>query len=237
MGLPILTQPTFTIKNPANDSDIVCRPMLVKEEKILLMAKQSDDRKDILNAVKNIVSACVEDKKFNVNQIPFFALEYLFIKIREQSISNKAKVSYQDEDENEPREFEVDLSEVELKKTPGIKMDIELQENISIRLKYPTVALYTSSEYFKLTDSDRLDYILQNSIDKIFEGDKTHDCKTAAKGELVNFVNSIPAAKYKEIEDFFNKIPTLYYEINYTNNAGTERKIVLSTLDDFFTFV
>jgi hypothetical protein len=237
MALPVLTHPTFEVQNPANDETLKFRPMLVKEEKLLLMAKQSENRNDQLTAIQDILQACLMTDSVKISEQPFFALEYLFIQLRAQSISNKAKASYQDADEDKPRTFDVDLSKVKLKKSSEINPMIDLGNNITLVLKYPPVSMYTSKEFYELDDAEVFDHILLNSMDKIFENDTMHDCKTISKKELKDFIDSIPSKDYEKIQAFFENIPTLLYVIEYKNEAGVERRIELSSIDDFFTFV
>lgn len=234
--LPKIQTPMFDVVIPSSQKKVKIRPMLVKEEKILLMAKQSTDRKDILDAVTQIVNNCIIGTETNVEKLALFDIEYLFIKIRSVSISNKAKVSYRDNEDEKVYDFEVDLDKVEIIK-PESQNVINIGSNISVILKYPQVSVYTEKGFFDLPEDKMFDKILTFSIDKVFEGDKVYPIQNSNVKEIQDFIDSIPAKEYGSIRDFFVNTPSLNYEIKYTNSKGTERIIKLTTLDDFFTFV
>lgn len=234
--LPKIQYPTFDVTIPSTETKIKIRPMLVKEEKILLMAKQSESRKDVIDAVKQIVNNCTVSENVNVEKFTLFDLEYMFIKIRAISISNIAKVSYRDSEDDKVYDFDVDLDKVELTKASS-NINIDLGSNLSIQLRYPAISLYSDREFFDLPEDKMFDRILSSAIEKIFEGDKVYSFETSTKQEIQDFINSIPAKHYGKIREFFAGSPSLNYELKYTNSAGTERVIKLTTLDDFFTFV
>jgi hypothetical protein len=195
--------------------------MLVKEEKILLMAKQSDERADQLNSIKQVCNNCIVTPNVKVDDLAFVDMEYLFLKIRSYSISNKTKASYRDNEDEKVYNFEIDFDKVEVKQDNESNPVIDLGDNISLVLRYPPVSVYTDKEFFNLSDDKVFETVLLASMTKIFENDKAYDCKNVQKAEL---------------QEFFNSIPSLYYAIEYKNEKGTERKIELRTLEDFFTF-
>jgi len=236
MALPKLSHPTFDVVMPSNAERIKCRPMLVKEEKILLMAKQSGERLDQLNAIKQVVTNCVVDSKFDCNKIPFVDMEYLFLKIRELSVSSTTKASFRDNGDDKVYDFDVDLSKVEVKADEQLSPSIDLGDGVTVILKYPTVETYTQQRFFDLKDEEIFEYVLSRSIEKVFENDKVHDMKMVSDKELKEFIESIPSKHYDTIQQFFQKAPTLYYKIEYNNSKDEKRTIELKTLDDFFTF-
>jgi hypothetical protein len=236
MALPKLSHPTFDIKLPSNGEKIKCRPMLVKEEKLLLMAKQSGERLDQLNALKQVVTNCVVSDKFDVEKIPFVDMEYMFLKIRELSVSAIAKASFRDNGDDKVYDFDIDLSKVEVKADDQASPSVDLGDGVTVVLKYPTVEVYTTKKFFDLKEEDVFEYVLSKSIDKIFEGDKMYDMKLVSDKELKEFIESIPSKHYEKIQQFFQNAPTLYYKIEYENSNGEKRTIELKTLDDFFTF-
>lgn len=234
--LPKIQFPMFDVVIPSSQKKIKIRPMLVKEEKILLMAKQSTDRKDILDAVTQIVNNCIVSNDIQTEKLALFDIEYLFIKIRAISVSNLAKVSYRDNEDEKVYDFEVDLDKVEMTK-PEVKNIISLGSNLSIVLKYPQVSIYSEKGFFDLAEDKMFDKIFSASIDKIYDGDKAYNLENSTHKEIQEFIDSIPAKEYSNIREFFINVPSLNYEIKYTNEKGTERIIKLTTLDDFFTFV
>ena len=238
MALPKIQYPTFEVKVPILDKSITMRPMLVKEEKILLMAKQSGEREDQMNAIKQIVNNCLVDESqgFDLNTFPFVALEYMFIKLRAMSINNVVEVQYRLSDD-ETADYKIDLDKVEIRNLD--KLDdapLKINNDIAIKLRYPTVGTYTNAEFFKLDQKDLLDYILTDSIAMIYDKETVHDVSMVGKAEITEFVNSIPAKAYQDIQKFFDAAPSLYYKLTI-GEGETEQDIELTTIDDFFTFV
>lgn len=236
MALPKITHPTFDVTIPITNKKVKVRPMLVKEEKILLMAKQSEERSEQLEAIKQVVQNCIITDNVSVDNIAFFEMEYLFLKIRAASISSKGKAAYRDNEDNKVYNFDIDLDKVVLKSSAEVSPNIDLGGNIAIALSYPPTSVFTSKEFFTLDDSKVFEHIFTKCLNKIYQGDEAFDPKQATPEELAEFVNSIPSKSYEKIQEFFNAIPTLFYEIKYQNEMGTERTITLTTLDDFFTF-
>jgi hypothetical protein len=210
--------------------------MLVKEEKILLMAKQSEDKAEQLGALKDVVQSCIVSDNISVDKIAFFECEYLFMKIRAASISSKAKAAYRDNEDNKVYNFEIDLDQVTLQPASAPETSIDLGGSIAMTLTFPPTSVFTTKGFFDLGDDETFETVLVACISKIFEGEKVFNPKDATPEELKEFVSSIPSKTYEKIREFFDSIPTLFYEIKYKNANGTERTITLRTLDDFFTF-
>lgn len=234
--LPKIQSPIFDVIIPSTQKKIKIRPMLVKEEKILLMAKQSRDKKDILNSVIQIVNNCIVTSDINIEKLALFDIEYLFLKIRAVSISNVASVSYKDNEDEKIYKFDIDLDKIEVDK-PKINNVVNIGSNLSLVLRYPQTAIYLEDGFFDLPEDKLFDKILASSIDKIFEGEKVYTADGSSKEEIQEFIDSIPAKEYTTIREFLVNTPSINYEIKYTNQKGTERIIKLTTLDDFFTFV
>lgn len=237
MALPKIKHPLFDVEIPGEEKYKV-RSMLVREEKILLMAKESDDRKDKLNSIMQIVNNCTQGIK-NIEDLPLYKIEWLFLKIREYSISDITKVSFRDHGDEKVREFPITLSKVELSRPEEFNPSIDLGDGIAIILKAPTIKLLTSDEYAKKLEESpaaALEYSLMQCIDKIFQGDKAYDPKKSSPEELKEFIDNIPSKAYEDIQKFFDSIPHLNYDIKYINDQGVEREIKLRNLEDFFTF-
>lgn len=235
MALPKIQQPLFDCVIPTTKKKIKIRPMLVKEEKILLIAKQASDRTDYLNAVKQVVHNCIADTDVKVDQLALADIEYVFTKIRSNSIGNIVKVSYIDQEDEKQYDFDIDLNKIETTPLPETNK-FEISPGIYIQLKYPPITLYTNSDNIDLKEDAAFEVTMLACLEKIFEGDKVFNCADASKDELKEFIDSIPAKGFVMIQDFFSKTPTLFHEIKYTNSKGTERKITLRALEDFFTF-
>lgn len=235
MALPKLTHPMFDVVIPSSKKKIKIRPMLVKEEKILLMAKTSDDASDILSAVKQVVNNCIVDSDIDVEKLALFDVEYIFIKIRAYSVSNISKVSYRDNEDNKVYDFEVDLDKVEVVFPEKLDMNFAINDTMGIIMKYPQASLYSDKEFLQSPAEEVLDNLILNCIDKIYDGDTMMDPKTYPKEELKEFVENIDVNTYDKLRKFFNSLPILQYKITYKNENGNERNIELNSLTDFFT--
>ncbi len=236
--LPKITHPTIDVTIPSTKKKIRLRPMLVKEEKILLFAKESKEDIDIFTAIKQVVNNCIVTPNINVNDFTIFDLEYTFLKIRAFSISNSSNVSYVDNEDEKVYDFTIDLDKIEVVFPESLSNMIKVDDKISIQLRYPSAKMYDDKEMLLKSDNlnHLVDYVVKSCIEKIFVGDEIHDIKNTTSKELDEFLESLPVKVYDNIKDFFNNIPSIRYEINYKNAYGNDRKIVLSTLNDFFTF-
>ena len=238
MPLPKISHPTFEVTIPSTNKKTRIRPMLVKEEKILLMAKESKEKSDILAAIKQVVNNCVVDESVDVNNFTFFDLEYIFLKIRAFSVSNEIEVSYRDGEDDEVRSFKVDLNEVSIEYpedfVPGKPKSLKITDNISITLKYPTAELYSEKMFNNLNNEEVFDKMIAGCIDKVYDGDQTFLIETVSEKELQEFLESFDVNTYDELRKFLSSAPRLLYTINYKNSLENDRRIELSTLTDFF---
>ncbi len=238
MALPKISIPTYFINIPSLNKKVLFRAMLVKEEKLLLMAKESDEEDDILLAIKQVVNNCLMDNSIDIDKLAIFDIEYVFLNIRSFSVGSKIKVSYKDNDDNVVRDFEIDINDIKVKfpefhdfKKP---YTIKLNNEMYITLKYPPSTLYSEKIFKNLTENEALDLLMINCLDKIYDGDKVTDFSVHSKEEILEFINSLDISTFEKIKDFILNTPKLEYCIEYVNNNGKERKIVLNSLSDFF---
>lgn len=239
MPLPTISFPTLKTELPSNKAQVTYRPMSIRDEKVLLIAKESSDSNDILQAIVTIVGNCIEGKK--ATELPMCDINWLFLKIRAASVSNIAKLVFTEEVENaDPiiHEFDVDLDKVEIKKSKEQKTTFPVDTSVSLTMRHTPVSVYLSKEYLDetSTESQKFDLILTNSIDQISTPEEVIDPKLTSKKELADWISTLPAKTYQDIEKFFSETPKLHYEIKYKDQFGKEQTIVLSTLNDFFTF-
>jgi hypothetical protein len=234
MALPKISHPMFDVVIPSNGKKIKMRPMVVKEEKILLMAKFSEDETDIFNAIKQVVNNCIVDD-VDIDKLAIFDVEYLFIKLRSFSVENSVKVHYQDLDDGEVYDFEVDLDSVEVNFPQNIENKVMITEDTGVKLKYPAARLYDNKDFMKETNLEKqMDTLVVESIDMIFDGDEVYKSTDYKKEELEEWVADLPIPVYNKIEEFLENSPSVKHTIKYTNKNGIEREIVLNKLADFF---
>lgn len=234
--LPKIEHPTFKIKIPSTEKIHVFRPFLVKEEKILLMAKESNSTSDILSAIRQIIINCSIDDKFDIDKLALFDLEYIFLKLRSVSVDNVVKVAYRDIEDNKLYYFEVNLEEIEVK-FPKKKVDnvIKISENSGIVLKYPPASIYGDKDFLENSKEHMFDLIVR-CIDSVYVNEEVYESKNIDRKEIEDFLDSLGVKTFKEIQDFLMTMPKLHKEITYENSTGKKKKIVLKSLNDFFTW-
>lgn len=230
MALPKISLPTFRVVIPSRQKEVTMRPMTVKEEKILLMAKTNEDNPDadIIRALVQVIGNCILDE-VDVGNLTYFDIEWLFLKLREQSVSNIVKLNYED------TEINVDLGKVEIP-TVSEENGIELPGNLLLTMRYPPVKIYFSTDYVEASEEERFNIVLRYSLDSIWEEDKKHDPKNSPPEEINEFIESIPSKQFEKINEFFSGQPTLKYTVEYTNKEKEKKSIELRGLSDFFMF-
>ena len=236
--LPKLKVPMFDVTIPSTGKDAKYRPYLVKEEKILLIAQSGGSKKEIINALKQVINNCIvllDGSSVDVDSLTVLDLEYLFLKIRSKSVDNVVTLKYLDHEDNKTYEFQVDLDTIEIKHNPNHSTKIKVTNAVGIILKYPTAATVEKLSEANLTDQQSTDIMVRECIDKIYDEDGVYLAKESTVEELDEFINSMPIKSFEGIQEFFDSMPSLYHKIEYTNSKGTARVIELSTLDDFFT--
>lgn len=235
MNLPKIDMPLFSVTLPSTGQELNFRPFRVKEEKLLLIAKESNDPYDINLAIRQMIQNCIMTENFNVEKIAIFDLEYLFIKIRAVSVSNIVKFSVKDSDDDQEYELEVDLNKVEIQTNPNHNKKIEINDKIGLVLKYPNT---TIMEKIKGLTSfmDITVETIDHCIDYAYDEENVYPWNEATKDEKEQFIDNLSIENYNKIQDFFSSIPKLEHIVYYTNSEGKEKKVVFRTLFDFFEF-
>jgi hypothetical protein len=235
MALPKISHPMFDVVIPSTKKKIKIRPMLVKEEKILLMAKTSDDPTAILPGVKQVVNNCIVDGDIDVDKLALFDIEYLFIKIRSFSVSNVVKVSYRDNSDDKVYDFEIDLNGVEVQFPKSIEKTVKMTDTTGIIMKYPEASLYSDEEFLNSAPEEIIENLITRCIDKVYDGDEIFDAKTFTLKEIKEFVEQLDINTYDKMKVFLTDLPKLYHKLEYKNSKDEDREIVMSSLNDFFT--
>jgi hypothetical protein len=241
MSLPKLSVPLFDEVVPSTKQIVRYRPFLVKEEKLLLMANSGGTRKEMINAIKQIINNCVvyaDGKEFDIEHLALFDLEYLFVKIRSKSVDNVVKLSYVDHEDEKTYSFDIKLDEVQIEWNEEHTNKIKVNDEVGIIMKYPTPAItekVAADEQKTLNESDFSHLLIKECIDRIYDADQVYPIKEADPKEVDEFIDSLTVKAFEDIKKFFETLPRLYHKIEYTNSKGTAREIELTTLDDFFT--
>lgn len=238
MALPIIETQTYELTLPSADVKVKFRPFLVKEEKVLLQALESQEQKEIVNALKNIVSACTFGT-LNVDELPTFDLEYVFLQIRAKSVGEVAKLKVLcPDDKTTYADVEVDLSKVDVQVDDKHTNNIVIDENkkIGMILKYPTLnSVDPTTDFSKGVKTETLFEIIGNSIFQIYEGEKVYNASDYKKDELNKFIESLDSKTFTKVQEFYNTMPKLIHEIEVENpKTKVKSKVTLQGLTDFF---
>lgn len=235
MSLPKIDYPIYKINVPSLKKDFQFRPFLVKEEKLLLMAKESANPSDVLSAIKQIVNNCSIDKKLDISKLAIFDLEYIFLKLRAISVDNIIKVSYKDTEDEKVYDFEINLDKVKIKYPEKMDNNIKITDKSGIIMKYPSASLYDDTDFLNL-EKDYMFELIVRCIESIYYEDQVYDCKQYKKEELNEFLENLNIKSFESIQNFLLTVPKMEYKINYENSKGNNREIVLNSLNDFFTW-
>lgn len=237
MSLPKIKHPTFEVTIPSTKKVVMFRPFLTKEEKILLIAKESGVYLDILRAINQIITNCCTSK-INVDDLTIFDVEYIFIKLRGFSISNMAEPTYTDKEDNKQYTFKIDFNKIEVKYPEDkISKNIAVDENITVEMKYPVWKLFMEEEYSLVDNEELFDFILRNCLETIHTKDKSYDVKISTPEEINEFIEQLPVTAFNSIKEFLLNLPRVEYIIKFKNSLDHDREIVLSSLKDFFPYL
>jgi len=234
MALPKIDSPVFHVTVPVIDVKLTMRPYLMKEEKILLLAQQSEDPEQMALAMKQVIGNCIVTGELDVENVPNFVIEYLLLQLRRQSVGNIVKVTYRDNEDDKLYDFEVDLSEVELSIDPSHTDSIELTEDLGLLMKYPSLGMLAKISL----DGEEVETtyeIIRTSIDKVFTSNEVIDFDGHSQEEQEEFLDQFSKDQMEKILQFFTTMPTLKHTLNYVNENGNDRTIELSGVSDFFT--
>jgi len=236
MALPKLNTLTYELEVPSTDEKIKYRPFLVREEKILLMAMESKDNVQIIQAVKDIVTSCTFEK-LNVSTMPMFDMEYIFLNIRAKSVGETSKLKILCPDDGKTyAQVELDLTKVEVQVTDDHTNKIELTDDMGIIMTYPTIDSFLESGIEKINANNMLD-VIGNCILQIYEekGEKVYEAKDQTKKELTEFIESMNSGQFKKLQSFFDTMPKLKHTIKVKNpKTKKDSNVTLTGLNDFF---
>lgn len=232
MSLPKINYPLFEVEIPSTLQKIKMRPFLVKEEKLLLMAQTSGNSRDTVLAIKQVVNNCIVDN-VDVDKLTTFDLEYLFVKLRARSINNIIDVVYTDPEDEQQYKLQIDLDDVEIQRDDRHNNKIEITDELGIILRYPKTDMLKAVDA-ATSEVDLYFEVIKYCIDQVYDAENVYDTSEQTPEELQEFMASLDVKTFKQIQLFLETMPKLHYETSYTNSNGTERKVVLQNLNDFF---
>ena len=236
MALPKLGYPTYELELPSTGKTIKYRPFLVKEEKVLLLALDSKDEKQVVNAVKDLIKNCVITR-IKVDTLPSFDLEYLFLKIRGASIGENIILTVTCLDDNETQvEANINIDEVEVFKPEGHDKKIMFDDKTGIVMRYPSMKEFVEREFLqKEMKTEEVYDFIADSIDQIFDDEEVYDSSTTSKKEFRTFVDSLTTKQFEKIQQFYTTCPKLSHTFKVVNpNTGKESEYTVEGLQSFF---
>ena len=237
MALPLANVAKYELTLPSQQKTINYRPFLVKEEKILLMAMESGESKEMMSAIKEIVKSCTFGEMLAENY-PMFDIEYVFLQIRAKSVGEVAKIKVLCPDDGETyADIDVDLSKIEVfvddDHTPNIVIDEE--RKLGVTMKYPTLKDIDGETLTGDINIEKTYKMIENSIESIYEGETVHLAKDIEKKELTEFLENLTAGQMKKLTTFYNSMPRLEHKVMVTNpKTKVESEVTIKGLASFF---
>jgi len=238
MPLPKIATPTYELELPSTGQTIQYRPFLVKEEKLLVLALESEDMKQITTAIKSVIKGCIQTKGIKVETLPTFDIEYLFLNIRGKSVGEEVEVSVIAPDDGETEvKLTIGLDEIEVKKNENHTKQIKLDDTLMMEMKYPSLEQFISSN-FDFNEKNQMEQsfdLIASCIDKVYSEEEVWAAGDFTKKEVKEFLEQMNSSQFKEIESFFETMPKLSHTVKFKNpNTKKENEIVLEGLSSFF---
>ena len=238
MPLPKIATPTYELELPSTGKTIKYRPFLVKEEKVLVIALESEDTKQITNAIKAVLKNCVLTKGVKVETLPTFDIEFLFLNIRGKSVGEEIEVNIVCPDDGETNvPVFIDLDSIQVEKDDDHTNQIKLDDDLMMEMKYPSLEQFIKNN-FDFQEGNQMDQsfeLIATCIDKIYNEDEVWATADCTKKEVKEFLESMNSSQFKEIEKFFESMPKLKHTIEVTNpNTKVKSEVVLEGLASFF---
>ena len=238
MPLPKIATPTYELVLPSTDQTIQFRPFLVKEEKLLVLALESEDNKQITTAIKSVLKNCVLTKGIKVEQLPTFDIEFLFLNIRGKSVGEELEVNIVcPDDEKTQVTVDINLDDIQVQKNEEHNKQIKLDENLMMEMKYPSLDQFIKNN-FDFNEKNQMDQSFQliaSCIDKIYNEEEVWATADCTKKEVNDFLEQMNSGQFKLIETFFETMPKLSHTISVTNpKTKVESDVVLEGLASFF---
>ena len=240
MPLPTIETPTYELKLHSSNKKVRYRPFLVKEEKVLIIALESKDQMGITNAVKEVLKKCILTKGIDVDSLPTFDIEYLFLNIRAKSIGEDIKLTVTCPDDGETKvPVTIYVDEIKVTKPKGHTKDVKLDDKMTLRMKYPSLNQFIENNFNTEDESDTMVdktfRVVADCMDIIYTGEDAWEAKDYTPQERMDFVEQLNSSQYKKVENFFATMPKLSHTIEVVNpNTKEKGSVVLEGLADFF---
>ena len=242
MPLPKINTPTYELTLPSNKKKIKYRPFLVREEKILVLALESEDQKQITDAIIQIIGDCLITKNVDVTKLPTFDIEYLFLNVRSKSVGESVEVNITCPDDGKTKvETSINIDDIKVVKSKDHSLIVKLDDKYSMKLKYPSLDQFVENNFdFEMAEPNEsvsaAMSMLSSCIDMIYDEEESWDASESTKEELDDFIDQLNTKQFQEVEEFFRTMPKLSHKLKVTNpQTGVESEVVLEGLASFFS--
>ena len=238
MPLPTIVTPTYELELPSTGKKIKYRPFLVKEEKLLVLALETESTKDISNAIKTVLKNCIQTRGVKVDNLPTFDIEYLFLNIRGKSVGEEVEVNLiAPDDEVTEVPVTINIDDIKIQKSEEHTNKVKLDNELVMEMKYPSLDQFIKSN-FDFTEEVSMDQsfdLIASCIDKIYNEEEVWSTADCTKKEVKEFLEQMNSMQFKEIEKFFETMPKLSHSVTFTNpKTKVESTVVLEGLSSFF---
>ena len=238
MPLPTISTPTYELTLPSSNRKIKYRPFLVKEEKILILAMESQDTKQIARSVKDVIAKCILTKGIKVEKLSTFDIEYLFLNIRGKSVGEQIEVMVTCPDDGKTQvPMSINIDSIKIQKDEKHSTDITLDDTYTLRMKYPSLNEFIKNNFGSVENmgvDDTFD-LIASCIDQVYSDEESWTSDECTKKELSDFVESLNSSQFKLVENFFLTMPKLSHKIKVTNpNTKVESDVTIEGLQSFF---
>ena len=242
MPLPKINTPTYELTLPSNRKKVKYRPFLVREEKILVLALESEDQKQITDAIIQIIGDCLITKNIDVTKLPTFDIEYLFLNVRSKSVGETVEVNVTCPDDGKTKvETSINIDDIKVVKDKNHKLIVQLDDKYSMKLKYPSLDQFIENNFdFEMAAPNEsvsaAMSMLSSCIDMIYDEEESWDASESTKEELDEFIDQLNTKQFQQVEEFFRTMPKLSHKLKVTNpQTGVESEVILEGLASFFS--
>ena len=238
MPLPTIATPTYELELPSTGKKVKYRPFLVKEEKLLVLALESEDTKQISTAIKAVLKNCIQTRGVKVDNLPTFDIEYLFLNIRGKTVGEEIEVNLiAPDDKVTSVPVTINIDDIKISKKEKHTNKIKLDDTLMMQMKYPSLNEFVKNnfDFDGEVDMDQSFDLIASCIDKIYSEDEVWSTADCTKKEVKDFLEQMNSLQFKEIETFFDSMPKLSHTVTFTNpNTNVESTVVLEGLSSFF---
>lgn len=235
MALPKIDSPIFNVTVPYVNIDLKMRPYKMKEEKILLIAQQSEDPQQMVIAMMQVINNCIVEGELDIESLPSFVVEYLLLQLRKQSVGNSIKLKFEDLEDNQEYEFDINLEDINIRFNEDHTDSIELTEDIGLLMKYPSISDAAGMIRDGQNEVEQTFSTIKFCIDKVFTEDEVIEFQDHSDDEKDEFIDQFTQEQLEKLMQFFETMPSLSHTITYKNSLDNERKIELNGVADFFS--